>query len=81
MRIATRAGNFWKDSSLRSLAPIGIGILRMATDLKLAQTNGGHKAAGEGTFTAVTEEELGVAGGAEIAGKNVLGAQARGEEL
>ena len=53
----------------------------MTTDSRLAETNSGHKTAGEGTFTAVTEKELGVAGGAEIAGKNVLGAQARGEEL
>jgi len=55
--------------------------LRTTTDSRLAETNGGHEAAGEGTFTAVTEKELDVAGGAEIARKNVLWAQARGEEL
>ena len=46
-----------------------------------ANADGGKQAAGEGAFAAVTEEKIGVAGGAEIAGENILRPQASGEEL
>ena len=46
-----------------------------------ANADGGKQAAGEGAFAAVAEEQIGVAGGAEIAGENILRPQAGSEEL
>lgn len=43
--------------------------------------DGGHEAAGGGTFFAVGEEEVGATGGAEIDGVNVLRAETGGQEL
>jgi len=41
----------------------------------------GHEAAGEGSLSAVAEKEIGAAGGAEFAPKDVLRAEACGKEL
>ena len=41
-----------------------------------ANSDDGHQAAGEWAFAAVAEEEIGAAGGAEVSGINVVGAQA-----
>ena len=46
-----------------------------------AEADDGEQAAGLGALFAVAEEEVGVAGGAEVADEDVLGAEAGGEEL
>src|SRR5260370_42568112 len=43
--------------------------------------DGGHEAAALGAFLAVAEEEIGAAGGAEVADEDVCGAEACGKEL
>jgi hypothetical protein len=45
------------------------------------EADDGEVAAGLGALFAVTEEEIGLAGGTEIADENVLGGEAGGEEL
>jgi len=47
----------------------------------LTYADNGEKAAGERAFAAVTEEEIGVAGGTEVAHIDIFGEQAGGEEL
>jgi len=46
-----------------------------------ADSDDGKEAAALGTLFAVAEEEVGAAGGAEVAREDVLGAEAGGEEL
>jgi len=46
-----------------------------------AEGDYGHQAAGGGALFAVGEEEVGAAGGAEVDGVDVLGAEACGQEL
>jgi hypothetical protein len=46
-----------------------------------ANADGSKQAAGERAFAAMAEEKIGAAGGAKIAGKNILRAQARDQEL
>jgi len=50
-------------------------------NLEGAEADDGEEAAGLGALFAVAEEEAGAAGGAEVACKDVLGAEAGGEEL
>lgn len=75
------------DVDLRKMKVHGIGsIRRRSTDrMKLrfmrAKTDHGHEAAGEGAFLAVAEEEIGAAGGAEIAREDVLLAETGDQEL
>ena len=49
--------------------------------LKGAEADDGEEATGLGALFAVAEEEIGAAGGAEVADEDVLGAEAGGEEL
>jgi len=46
-----------------------------------AEADDGEVAAGLGALFAVAEEEIGLAGGAEVADEDILGAEAGGEEL
>ncbi len=50
-------------------------------DLGLVDADDGHEAAARGTFLAVAEKEVGTAGGAEVAGEDVWGAEASAQEL
>jgi len=53
----------------------------VSSQFRGAEADDGEEAAGLGALFAVAEEEAGAAGGAEVACKDVLGAEAGGEEL
>ena len=46
---------------------------KFMAEILRANADGGNKAAGEGTFAAMAEEEIGVAGSAEVAHVDILG--------
>jgi hypothetical protein len=58
-----------------------VKALRLSRTPLLTDADDGHHAATLGALLAVAEEEVGAAGGAEVADEDVLRAEAEGQEL